>query len=81
MRTAYECRHTLAYVSTSAITPQYPNAASDPRLTNTADKYFTLRRQIRDKEWSREPVTKAERDKLATLKRDLNDDKHYTPNF
>ena len=81
MRTAWECRHTLAYVSTSAITPRYPNAANDPRLTNTADKYFTLRRQIRDKEWNREPVTNAERDKLATLKKDLNDDKHYTPNF
>lgn len=66
---------------TSAITPRYPNAANDPRLTNTADKWQTLNRQIRDKEWSREPVTNAERDKLATLKRDLNDDKHYTPNF
>lgn len=65
----------------STIEPRYPNAASDPRLTNTADKYFTLRRQIRDKEWNREPVTNAERDKLATLKRDLDDDKHYTPNF
>ena len=66
---------------TSAITPQYPNAANDPRLTNTADKWQTLNRQIHDKEWSREPVTNAERDKLATLKRALNDDKHYTPNF
>ena len=66
---------------TSAITPRYPNAASDPRLINTADKYFTLREQIRDKEFSREPVTNAERDKLATLKQALNDDKHYTPNF
>lgn len=66
---------------TSEITPRYPNAESDPRLTNTADKYFTLREQIRDKEFIREPVTNAERDKLATLKRALNDDKHYTPNF
>jgi hypothetical protein len=57
---------------TSAITPRYPD---------TADKYFTLREQIRDKEFSREPVTNAERDKLATLKQALNDDKHYTPNF
>ena len=66
---------------TSEITPRYPNAASDPRLTNTADKYFTLRRQIRDKDWNGEPVTNAERDKLATLKRELNDGKFYTPNF
>ena len=66
---------------TSAITPRYPNAASDSRLTNTADKWQTLNRQIHDKEWNGEPVTNAERDKLATLKKDLNDDKHYTPNF
>ena len=66
---------------TSAITPRYPNAANDPRLTNTADKWRTLNRQIHDKEWNGEPVTNAERDKLATLKRALNDDKHYTPNF
>jgi uncharacterized protein YdcH (DUF465 family) len=63
------------------IEPRYPNAESDPRLSNTVDKYFTLRKQIRGKEWNREPVTNAERDKLATLKRALNDDKHYTPNF
>ena len=66
---------------TSAITPRYPNAASDPRLTNTADKWRTLNRQIHDKEWNGEPVTNVERDKLATLKQALNDDKHYTPNF
>ena len=65
----------------SAIEPRYPNAESDPRLSNTADKYFTLRRQIRYKEWNREPVTNAERDKLATLKQALNDGKFYTPNF
>ena len=53
---------------TSAITPRYPDAASDPRLTNTADKWRTLNRQIHDKEWNGEPVTNAERDKLATLK-------------
>ena len=81
MRTAWECRHTLAYVSTSAITPRYPNAANDPRLTNVADKWRTLNRQISDKDWNGEPVTNAERDKLATLKKELNDGKFYTPNF
>jgi uncharacterized protein YdcH (DUF465 family) len=66
---------------TSTITPRYPNATNDPRLTNVADKWRTLNRQISDKDWNGEPVTNAERDKLATLKKELNDGKFYTPNF
>ena len=66
---------------TSTITPRFPNAANDPRLTNVADKWRTLNRQISDKDWNGEPVTNAERDKLATLKKELNDGKFYTPNF
>jgi len=64
-----------------SIEPAYPNAASDPRLTNVHDKYKTLRRQIDDADWNDKPVTKAQRDKLATLRQALNDGKLYTPNF
>jgi len=45
------------------------------------DKYKTLRRQIDDADWNDKPVTKAQRDKLATLRQALNDGKLYTPNF
>ena len=51
MRTAYECRHTLAYASPNAITPRYPNAASDPRLINVNDERKKLREIVTEKEW------------------------------
>ena len=63
------------------IDPVYPDKASDPRLTNVADKWRTLNRQISDADWHGKPVTKAQRDKLATLKQDVKEGKLWTPKF
>lgn len=63
------------------IEPAYPNAASDPRLTNVHDKYKTLRRQIDDAEWQGKPVTNAQRNELTNLRQMVHDGKLYTPNF
>ena len=61
--------------------PAYPSVASDPRLTNVLDKWRTLNRQISDADWHGKHVTKAQRDKLATLRQMVHDGKLYTPNF
>jgi len=63
------------------IEPAYPDKASDPRLTNVLDKWRTLNRQIGDADWHGKPVTKAQRDKLATLRQMVRHGKLYTPNF
>jgi len=63
------------------IDPIYPDKASDPRLTNVADKWRTLNRQISDADWHGKPVTKAERDKLSTLRQMVRHGKLFTPNF
>jgi len=63
------------------IDPAYPDVASDQRLTNVLDKWWTLNRQISDADWHGKPVTKAQRDKLATLRQMVHDGKLYTPNF
>lgn len=63
------------------ISPIYPDMASDPRLTNVTDKWRTLNRQISDADWHDKPVTKAERDKLVTLRQMVRHGKLYTPNF
>ena len=63
------------------IDPVYPDKLSDPRLTNVADKWRTLNRQINDADWHGKPVTKAQRDKLATLRQMVRHGKLFTPNF
>lgn len=63
------------------IDPAYPDKASDPRLTNVADKWRTLNRQISDADWHGKPVTKAQRDKLSTLRQMVRHGKLFTPNF
>ena len=65
----------------SMIDPIYPDLTNDPRLTNVADKWRTLNRQISDADWHDKPVTKAERDKLVTLRQRVRHGKLYTPNF
>ncbi len=59
----------------------YPTPDKDPRLESVADKLATLTRQIDDADWHGKPVTKAQRDKLATLKQDVKDGKLWTPKF
>jgi hypothetical protein len=68
-------------MAVSMIDPIYPDKASDPRLTNVADKWRTLNRQISDADWHGKPVTKAQRDKLVTLRQMVQHGKLYTPNF
>jgi hypothetical protein len=46
---------------TSAITPRYPNAASDPRLINVNDERKKLREIVTEKEWQ----GKSERRKMS----------------
>ena len=59
----------------------YPTNDKDPRLENVADKFATLTRQIDNAEWDDKPVTKAQRDKLSTLKQQMRDGKLWTPKF
>ena len=59
----------------------YPTNDKDPRLENVADKFATLTRQIDNAEWDDKPVTKAQRDKLFTLKQQMRDGKLWTPKF
>ena len=80
MRTAWECRHTLAHVSTSAITPRYPNAASDPRLINVNDERKKLREIVTEKEWQGKNAD-AEKCQLKILSAALQDGKFYLPKF
>ena len=63
------------------VDPAYPDKANDPRLMNVRHEWQTLSRQISDAEWHGRPVTKAERDKLSTLRHMLCDGKTYTPKF
>ena len=63
------------------VDPAYPDKANDPRLMNVRHEWQTLSRQISDAEWHGRPVTKAERDKLSTLRHMLRDGKAYTPKF
>ena len=63
------------------VDPAYPDKANDPRLMNVRHEWQTLSQQISDAEWRGQPVTKAERDKLSTLKHMLRDGKIYTPKF
>jgi hypothetical protein len=80
MRTAYECRHTLAYASPSAITPRYPNAASDPRLINVNDERIALRKIVSDGEWNGKNVS-VQKCQLKILSAALQDGKFYLPKF
>jgi len=59
----------------------YPTPDVDPRLTNVMTQMKTLRRQIDDADWHDKPVTNAQRDKLATLKRLANKGTLWLPNF
>ena len=68
-------------VNTMYVDPAYPDKANDPRLMNVRHEWQTLSRQISDAEWHGRPVTKAERDKLSTLRHMLRDGKTYTPKF
>jgi len=63
------------------IEPAYPNAASDPRLTNVHAEYKRLRNLINDKEWHCQTVTPADRAKYKHLRELLDAGKFYTPNF
>ena len=80
MRTAYECRHTQAYVSTSAITPRYPNAASDPRLINVNDERKKLREIVTEKEWQGKNAD-AEKCQIQILSAALQEGRSYYPAF
>tara|TARA_R100001463_G_scaffold133020_1_gene194084 strand:- start:380 stop:622 length:243 start_codon:yes stop_codon:yes gene_type:complete len=80
MRTAYECRHTLAYVSTSAITPRYPNVANDPRLLDVNAEKKRLQNIVRDGEWNGNNVS-VEICQLKILSTAFQDGKLYLPKF
>ena len=80
MRTAYECRHTLAYVSTNAITPRYPDAASDPRLINVNDQRKKLREIVTEKEWQGKNAD-AEKCQIKILSAALQEGRSYYPAF
>ena len=64
-----------------SIEPAYPNAASDPRLTDVHTLYKTLRREIDRDDWDSIPVTPARRQKLSALRQALDEGQLYLPKF
>ncbi len=67
-------------VSPFAVTPRYPNSASDPRLINVNDQRKKLREIVTEKEWQGKNAD-AEKRQIKILSAALQEGKSYYPAF